>query len=320
MAIIYGYCRSDIDLLNKCPEYIDKQTDEYTSDKIDQSYIKYTMDIDLEKKLFLENLSYEIEKIKRNIDDDKQKLAESLKKIDLDISEINEQENTIQKIIGFFNKLYFEKKQKPTLLKQSKNLQLNLEKKLLDLKNNPDLVFLEREKELVLKIQTLEKLKEDPLYKKAKKETKVLDKLLQLKDDSHILCGITIEIEKLKKIKAKQILFDFIVVNNKGVFLIKINKDLENPKEKYLKFEDIKKHFELFLKNKLISKDVAITESRIKALFVENGGYDHDYEKSSVKRVSLEKLNFEIDSYPVCLYEEEVSNIVYLLRNYIKKK
>lgn len=87
------------------------------------------------------------------------------------------------------------------------------------------------------KIQALEKLKEDPLYKKAKKETKVLDKLLELKEDCHVLCGVKINIKKFKKIKARDLKFDYIVVNNKGIFLIKINKDQEDPKEKYSKEE-----------------------------------------------------------------------------------
>jgi len=38
MAIIYGYSRSDTDLLNKSPEYISRQTDNYTTDKIDSMY------------------------------------------------------------------------------------------------------------------------------------------------------------------------------------------------------------------------------------------------------------------------------------------
>jgi hypothetical protein len=320
MAVIYGYCRSDIDLLNKCPEYINKQNDSYTTDKIDQSYLRYTMDIDSEKKGFLENISYEIETLEKQILEDEKKLSENLEKIDLDLAEIAEQETKLQKIVGFINKIYITKKEKPTLLKKSKKLQNTLEKQLLDLKNNPDLVFLERQKDLVLKIQTLEKLKEDSLYKKAKQETKVLDQLLKLKDDSHVLCGVNIAITKFKKIKAREIRFDFIIINNKGVFLIKINKDDQDSKKKYLKFEDLKKSFEMFLKNMLLAKDVSITESRIKALFIEQGIDSHDYEKSSVKNVSLEKLNFEIDSYPNCLYEKEVSNIVYFLRNYIKKK
>lgn len=320
MAIIYGYSRSDIDLLNKCPEYINKQNDAYTVNKIDQSYIEYTTAIDAEKKDFLESISYEIEKFEKQILEDKKKVSEKLEQMDLDLAEINEQNTKLQKIVGFINKIYLTKKERPSLLKNSKKLQTSLEKQLADLKNNPDLVFLEKQKDLISKIQALEKLKEDPLYKKAKKETKVLDKLLELKEDCQVLCGIKINIKKFKKIKARDLKFDYIVVNNKGIFLIKINKDLEDPKEKYLKFEDLKKVFTLFLKKALLEKDVAITESRIKALFIENGSSIHDYEKSSVKNVSLDKLNYEINSYTNCFYEEEVSNIVYFLRNYIKKK
>lgn len=320
MAVIYGYSRSDIDLLNKCPEYINKQSDIYTTNKIDQSYIEYTTAIDAEKKIFIENLPYQIEKLEKKIIEDKKKLSEKLEQIDLDLAEINEQNTKLQKIVGFINKTYITKKEKPSLLKKSKQLQTSLEKQLQDLKNNPDVVFLEKQKDLVLKIQTLEKLKEDPLYKKAKKETKVLDKLLELKEDCHVLCGISINIKKIKKVKAKNIKFDYIVVNNKGIFLIKINKDLEDPKEKYLKFEDLKKVFTLFLKKGVLGKDVAITESRIKALFIENGVSIHDYNNSSVKNISLDKLNYEINNCANCFYDDEVSNIVYFLRNYIKKK
>jgi len=75
-------------------------------------------------------------------------------------------------------------------------------------------------------INKIEKNKNTPLHYGAKGELKVLDKLSELDDSYHVLCGVNMELPHYvtyngrKNLKSAQM--DFVVVSNRGVVLIEV--------------------------------------------------------------------------------------------------
>jgi len=75
-------------------------------------------------------------------------------------------------------------------------------------------------------INKIEKNKNTPLHYGAKGELKVLDKLLELDDGYHVLCGVNMELSHYvtyngrKNLKSAQM--DFVVVSKRGVILIEV--------------------------------------------------------------------------------------------------
>jgi len=71
-----------------------------------------------------------------------------------------------------------------------------------------------------------QKNRDDPFHAGAKGENKVIDKLSQLSDEYHVLCGVRIELPHFisyngkKDLKSAQI--DFVVVSKKGVYVIEV--------------------------------------------------------------------------------------------------
>jgi len=71
-----------------------------------------------------------------------------------------------------------------------------------------------------------QKNRDDPFHAGAKGENKVIDKLSQLSDEYHVLCGVRIGLTHFisyngkKNLKSAQI--DFVVVSKKGVYAIEV--------------------------------------------------------------------------------------------------
>jgi hypothetical protein len=318
MSIIYGYSRADTNLLKKYSEVVNKQSEEYSINQINKLFDKYKTEIDQEKNIYLENYSYELEKLENKIIKEKEKIIEVVDDINEKLNVIKYQTNKYLKAILFLRKVYLKEYFKPKKIKQSKKLQEKLQNQLTELKDNPQTVFMDRQQDLVNNIKLLEEIKLDPNYKKAISEIKVLEELQKLDGDSHVLCGLSINLKKnnLKKNKVKMINSDFIVINKKGVFLINIKSPTNTEN-----IEIVQKTLLFFFKSKFSNKDVAMTESRIKNILIELENKSFESEKKSFTYVTkLDKINYIINNNEDCLLNTEVSSIVYLLRDYITLK
>ncbi|MFA5745462.1 MAG: hypothetical protein WCX82_04020 [archaeon] len=326
MTIIYGFSRSDIDLLHKSPDFITLQTNNCVVNQIDKMYLEFINDITLEKNQFIENKSYELERLQEKINKLHEEFDNLNKSKDLDLEQIKEQKNKFLQFIGFFKKWYLEQYLWPNKFKKINAIIENTEKELFDFKKNPEIIFINRQKTLLNKIKILEELKSDILYKKAKMEIETLDELSKFNSEVIVLCGVTIndkKISQIKKLKLKSLKIDFVVVCNKGIFLINVNTDDVDLNKKgnteFKKIEVAKEIIEIFLKFKLNSKNIAITDSRIIGIIIEKSKIFYN-EELPIKILNLENLNCEINNHQDCLFKKEVSDIAYLLNNYTIQK
>jgi len=75
-------------------------------------------------------------------------------------------------------------------------------------------------------IKKIEENKDSPLHKGAKGEIKVLEKLRELNDDFHIMCGLNIDLGKYVSYEGEWNLrsaqMDYVVVSKRGVLLIEV--------------------------------------------------------------------------------------------------
>jgi len=71
-----------------------------------------------------------------------------------------------------------------------------------------------------------QKNRDDPFHAGAKGENKVIDKLSQLSNEYHVLCGVRIELPHFISYSGKKDLgsaqIDFVVVSKKGVYVIEV--------------------------------------------------------------------------------------------------
>ena len=71
-----------------------------------------------------------------------------------------------------------------------------------------------------------QKNRDDPFHAGAKGENKVIDKLSQLSDEYHVLCGVRIELPHFISYNGKKDLgsaqIDFVAVSKKGVYVIEV--------------------------------------------------------------------------------------------------
>jgi len=93
------------------------------------------------------------------------------------------------------------------------------------------------------------KNRDDPFHAGAKGENKVINKLSQLSDEYHVLCGVRIGLpyfisyNRKKDVKSAQI--DFVVVSKKGVYVIEVKNwsdDFVNKQNYYSPHEQVGKH------------------------------------------------------------------------------
>jgi len=168
-----------------------------------------------------------------------------------------------------------------------------------------------------------QKNKEDPFHAGAKGENKVIEKLSQLSDEYHVLCGVRIGLSYFisyigkKNVKSAQI--DFVVVSKKGVYVIEVkywSDDSVNKQNYYSPHEQAGKQGRLLwhvLKSWRNTPRVTSVVLSIKG----NIKYDPKYKEVSV--TSLDKINDFLENRQDALSDKEVKRIVKKLKGHVTR-
>jgi len=160
------------------------------------------------------------------------------------------------------------------------------------------------------------------LHTGTKGENKVIDELLKLDDNYHILCGVENELQYwvtyngIKNLKSAQM--DIVVVCPKGVFMIEVKNWTEEyaqrNKQDFTPHEQTERAgLVLWITLQNVIKDIRVTNVllSIKGNIPYNEGY------SSVSVSSLNKINQFLENRQDSLSEKDVKKIVGCLKHCI---
>ena len=165
--------------------------------------------------------------------------------------------------------------------------------------------------------------RDDPFHAGAKGENQVLDKLSQLGDEYHVLCGVRLGLSHYisyngkKNLKSAQI--DFVVVSKKGVYAIEVKNWSDNyvaQKNYFSPHEQVGRAGRLLwhvLKSWRKAPRVTSVVLSIKG----NIRYDPKYKMVFVS--GIENINNLLEDREDALSEKEVGKIVKKLKGYVTK-
>jgi len=229
MAIIYGRPDSEIEILSRSPASIKKVED------IETVHKKLKDGLAEEKKDFFEKVPSKInveeqklEKIKNDEKITEQKFYEKIKKLEYEKSKGGF--SSISAPLQAFFVKNFSKRWEINKIKDLEEKQHSL---IQEWKENPDGIFNKNQIHTITEIRKFSKIKEDPFHAGAKGELNVLEKLKQLSNDYHVLCGLNIGLAhpvtyrgKRRGLRSAQM--DFVVVSKRGVVLIEVKNWSDN--------------------------------------------------------------------------------------------
>jgi hypothetical protein len=175
-------------------------------------------------------------------------------------------------------------------------------------------------------IKKIEENKGSPLHKGAKGELEVLDKLNQLSNDFHVMCGVNMDLGKYVSYNGKRNLrsaqMDFVVVSRRGVVLIEVKNWSNQYAQKHHRFsphEQVERAglvLWIALKSWLRSPRNPRVTSVL--LSVQNNlQYSSQYKFVNVK--NMENINTFIQSRYEVFSDKEVKRVVSRIYGYITK-
>ena len=234
MAIIYGHPDSELEILKEAPDTVEKFED------IDKEHRKLKDELAQKKEVFLE-------KVPNKISEEEQKLVKMKNDEKITEQEFNEKLRHLEEkkaeggLTGFSSsfKGYFVKHySKRRAINKIKNKQEEQESNIKKWKENPTGIFNDWQEETISEIQEFAELKRDPFYSGARGELEVLNKLSQLSDDYHVMCGVNMDLGHYITYNGKKNLrsaqMDFVVVSKRGVILIEVKNWSTNFSRHYL--------------------------------------------------------------------------------------
>ena len=168
-----------------------------------------------------------------------------------------------------------------------------------------------------------QKNRDDPFHAGAKGENKVIDKLSQLSDEYHVLCGVRIGLPHFisyngkKNLKSAQI--DFVAVSKKGVYAIEVKNwsdDFVDQGNYFSPYEQAGRAGRLLwhvLKSWRSSPKVTSVILSIKG----NIQYDPKYKVVFVTNIN--KINNFLENRQDTLSDKEVEKIVNKLKGHVTR-
>jgi len=172
-------------------------------------------------------------------------------------------------------------------------------------------------------VNKFEKNMDNPFHAGASGENRVIEKLSNLSDSYHILCGVRIELPYWatyhgeKNLRSAQM--DVVVVSTKGVFLIEVKNWSDDYVKNYEKLNPYEQTdragLVLWITLKLIIKNIRVTNVLLS--IQGNMQYNNNYRAVFVS--SLEKINGFLESREEVLSEKEVKKIIDDLKNYVTR-
>jgi len=172
-------------------------------------------------------------------------------------------------------------------------------------------------------VNKFEKNKDNPFHAGAHGENQVIEKLSNLSDGYHVLCGVRIELpywvtyDGEKNLRSAQM--DVVVVSTKGVFLVEV----KNWSDDYVKHHEKLNPYEqtdragrvLWIALKSIIKNIRVTN----VLLSIQGNLQYNNNYRAVFVSSLEKINGFLENREDVLSEKEVKKIVDDLKYYVTR-
>ena len=324
MAIIYGRAAAEIDLLSIAPESVQKIEDVETIHQELKEKLSKT------KKDFFDKVPDKIvqeEKILEKIQNDEK---ETHQKYDEKIKTLENKKaqggfSTISASLKISVVKNFSKRRE---IGKIKKLEKKQQEQLTEWKQNPEQIFNREKKGQINEVKTFAALEKSKEIRGAKGEVQALQKLSELNNDYHILCGIDADLPNYVTYNGKRNLrsaqLDFVVVSKKGVILIEV-KNWSN--KFYRETNKIRPHEQvdraarvlwIVMKSRwgwLGGKSPSVTSVILS--IQGNMNYDHYYKFVNVS--NLERINYFIESRKEKLSDKEVRKIVNMLRDHVTK-
>ena len=172
-------------------------------------------------------------------------------------------------------------------------------------------------------VNKFENNKDNPFHAGAKGELQVLEKLSQLSDDYHVLCGLNIGLSNYVTYNGKKNLrsaqMDFVVISKKGVILIEV----KNWSTEYLRNHDkLSPHEQvdrsglvlwIALKSWWSPKNPRVT--KVLLSIRKNMKYDPRYKFVLIS--DLNKINYFVENRKEEFSDKDVERIVDRLKGYV---
>ena len=319
MAIIYGRAETEKDLLNLAPDTVKKVED------IETIHQELKNKLRQEKKDFFEKVPSKIleeekalEKIKNDEKVTDLKFDEKIKNL-----EKKKAQGGFSTISSPLKILFLKNFSKRIEINKIKNLEKKHNAQLSEWKENPEQIFNRNQKEKINEIKTFATIEKSIIHKGAKGELRVFDKLSQLSDEYHILCGLNIGLpyyvtyNDRKNLRSAQM--DFVVVSKKGVILVEVKNwstQYYNQNENLSPHEQVDRAGRVLwiaLKSWLSPKSPRVTSVLLS--IQDNMKYDPRYKFVSVS--NLDKINNFIEKRKEEFSDKEVERIVDRLKGHV---
>ena len=168
-----------------------------------------------------------------------------------------------------------------------------------------------------------QKNRDDPFHAGAKGENKVIDKLSQLSDEYHVLCGVRIELPHFISYNGKKDLgsaqIDFVVVSTKGVFLIEVKNWSDNSVNQGGFFSPHEQTDRAGLVLWIILKSWRSSPRVTNVLLAVRGNIRYDPSYKAVFVSDLNRINDFLSKRQDTLSEKDVKKIVGKLKGHVTK-
>lgn len=168
-----------------------------------------------------------------------------------------------------------------------------------------------------------EQKRDDPLHAGAKGENQVIDKLSQLNDECHVLCGVRLGLSHYisyngkKNLKSAQI--DFVVVSKKGVYAIEV----KNWSDKYVEQQNyFSPHEQAGRAGRLlwhVLKSWRKTPRVTSVVLSIKGNIKYDPKYKVVFVSNINNINKFLENREDILSDKEVEKIVKKLKDHVTK-
>jgi len=178
------------------------------------------------------------------------------------------------------------------------------------------------------KINKIEDHKDSPLHQGAKGEQSVLDKLDELPDYYHVLCGVDMDLGryvtyKRRKSKLRSAQMDFVVVSQRGVVLIEVKNwsdEYAQKRHKFTPHEQVDRAG-LVLWIKLKSSWFSPKNPQVKnVLLATQGNIKHNPKYNRVSVSDLKSINYLIQGREKVFSDKEVKRVVDRIYKHIVTK
>jgi len=317
MSIIYGRPESEREILNNFPNSIKKIED------IEIFHQKLQNQFTIEKNNFFEKLPSKITEEEKKLEKIKNDEKITIRYFDKKIKNIENKKaqggfSTISAPLKISFIKNFSKRRE---MKKIKNLNEKQQLQILEWKENPDGIFKKLQHATISEIKRISGIKKSPMYAGASGELRVFNKLSQLSDDYHVLCGLNIGLGKYvtyngrKNLRSAQI--DFVVVSRKGVILIEVKNwstgflITTNKLNPYEQTDRAGRVLWITLQGWWSGPRV----TNVLLSIQDNMPYNENYRAVYVK--NLDKINYFLENRGEVLSDNNVKKIVRKLEDYV---